>query len=89
MYTQVLRELSTKRVGLDKAAFVKTAGELLPVLCCTWDDQWARVEGVLALVAMGDGGSLGRGHEATEAVALAIVCIKVFGNKSWSFRDLI
>lgn len=66
-----------KKVGLDKAAFVKTAGELLPVLCRAWDDQWARIESVLALVATGDGGSIGAGHEATGAVALAIVCVKV------------
>jgi len=79
-----------KKVGLDKAAFVKTAGELLPVLCRAWDDQWARIESVLALVAMGDGRSLGAGHEATGAVALAIVCIKVFVEaKRGPFRDSI
>lgn len=74
---KVLKELSTKRVGFDKAAFVKTAGELLPVLCQAWDAQWVLVEGLLAPVAAGDDMAPTADSEAAGAVALAAVCIKV------------
>ncbi|CAM9796504.1 unnamed protein product, partial [Laminaria digitata] len=48
---EVLKELSTKRIGFDKAAFIKTSHDLLPVLCQAWDVQWALIEAALAPVA--------------------------------------
>lgn len=76
-YVQVLKELSTKRVGLDKAAFVRTAGELFPVMCQAWDAQWALIEGMLMGMASG-GVELARlGPEAVDAFALATICVKV------------
>lgn len=79
----MLRELSTKRIGFDKAAFVKTSADLLPVLCQAWDAQWAVIEGLLPAVAAGkipNGGSEA-GLSAAEAMSLGTVCVKarVFG----------
>ena len=76
---QVLRELSTKRIGFDKAAFVKTSADLLPVLCQAWDAQWALIEGLLVAVAAGNvpAGDSEAGVKAAEAMSLGTVCIKV------------
>lgn len=79
----MLRELSTKRIGFDKAAFVKTAAELLPVLCQAWDSNWALIEALLPAVAggkvlgkvLGDGGKTV--SEAEETVSMGTVCVKV------------
>lgn len=79
----MLKELSTKRVGFDKAAFAQVAGELLPVICQAWDAQWATIEGLLGalLAALSRGGadvlSRSAGMEAVETFALATVCVKV------------
>eukprot|EP00752_Nemacystus_decipiens_P012244 g10853.t1 len=76
---EVLRELSTKRIGFDKAAFVKTSADLLPVLCQAWDAQWALIEGLLMAVAAGNvpAGDSEAGIKAAEAVSLGTVCIKI------------
>lgn len=78
---KVLRELSTKRIGFDKAAFVKTSGELLPVLCQAWDAQWGSIEVLLAAVAAGrvPSGDSEEGVKAAEAMSLGTVCVKVCG----------
>lgn len=77
---QVLKELSMKRIGFDKASFIKTSADLLPVLCQAWDSQWALIESLLPSVAAGNvpdpGGSDGA-TAAVEAVPLGTVCIKV------------
>ncbi|CAM9530691.1 unnamed protein product [Ectocarpus sp. 12 AP-2014] len=77
---EVLKELSMKRIGFDKASFIKTSADLLPVLCQAWDSQWARIEGLLPSVAAGTvpvpGGSDGA-TAAVEAVPLGTVCIKI------------
>lgn len=75
----MLRELSTKRIGFDKAAFVKTSADLLPVLCQAWDAQWALIEGPLSAVAAGNvpPGDSEAGVRAAEAISLGTVCVKV------------
>ncbi|CAN0449960.1 unnamed protein product [Ectocarpus sp. 8 AP-2014] len=69
-----------KRIGFDKASFIKTSADLLPVLCQAWDSQWAIIEGLLPSVAAGNvpdpGGSDGA-TAAVEAVPLGTVCIKI------------
>ncbi|CAM9170022.1 unnamed protein product, partial [Hapterophycus canaliculatus] len=74
---EVLRELSTKRIGFDKAAFVKTAADLLPVLCQAWDSQWALIEALLPAVAGGNGagGDSKTACDTAEAISLGTVCI--------------
>ena len=76
---QVLKELSTKRIGFDKAAFVQTSADLLPVLCQAWDAQWAVIEGLLPMVAAGNvpGSESEAGAKAAEAMSLGTVCVKV------------
>lgn len=76
---QVLKELSTKRIGFDKAAFVQTSADLLPVLCQAWDAQWAVIEGLLPLVAAGTVPSAESeaGAKAAEAMSLGTVSVKV------------
>ena len=61
---QALKELSTKKIGFDKAAFIKTSHDLLPLLCQAWDVQWALIEAALASLAAaaaGGGGAEGVG----------------------------
>ncbi len=78
---QVLKELSTKRIGFDKAAFVQTSADLLPVLCQAWDAQWAVIEALLPLVAAGTVPSADdeseAGTKAAEAMSLGTVIVKV------------
>lgn len=75
----MLRELATKRIGFDKAAFVETSADLLPVLCQAWDAQWVVIEGLLPAVAAGDvpNGASESGLRAAEAMSLGTVCVKV------------
>lgn len=72
-----MKELSTKRVGLDRAAFVRTSGDLFPVMCQAWDTQWALLDS--SLVALGSGNtSLAQvGPDAGDMFALATVGVKV------------
>ncbi|CAM9704986.1 unnamed protein product [Pylaiella littoralis] len=76
---EVLRELSTKRIGFDKAAFVKTSADLLPVLCQAWDAQWALIEGLIPAVSAGEvpNGGSEAGLRAAEAMSLGTVCVKI------------
>ena len=74
---KVLKELSTKRIGFDKAAFIKTSHDLLPVLCQAWDVQWALIEAALmpavaAAAAAAAGGAGGVGGSAVAAAAAAV-----------------
>lgn len=86
---KTLKELSTKRIGFDKAAFIKTSHDLLPVLCQAWDVQWALIEAALTPAAGGAGGAGGVGGSVTAVaaavsaegaagiVAVGVVCVKV------------
>lgn len=82
-YFQVLKELSTKRVGFDKVAFGQMTIDLLPVICRAWDAQWAVIEGMLgnlsAQLTTGGGNVLAQGSstEAAIAFSLATLCVKV------------
>ncbi|CAN0019505.1 unnamed protein product [Discosporangium mesarthrocarpum] len=76
---QVLKELSSKRVGFDKAAFSAMAAELFPVIKSMWDAQWVLVERVLAAVSpvSAEEPANSLGPEAVEALGLATTCVKV------------
>lgn len=75
----MLRELSTKKIGFDKAAFVTTAADLLPMLCQAWDSQWALIEALLPAVAEGNiaVGDTKAASDTAEAISLGTVCLKV------------
>lgn len=71
-----------KRVGFDKAAFVKTAADLLPVVCQAWDAQWAAIASLLPTIS-GRDAIVSKGHsEAAAAVALGTVCVRVSGSNA-------